>query len=46
MQQYIERHEAYLGVRAAWLVWQAIHRLGGDALMLAPAQVRFAWTSL
>lgn len=39
--QVLERHEDYLGVRAAWLAWSALHRLtGGDVLALAKARDR------
>ncbi len=41
LQQHLERHEHFLGVRAAWLAWHALHRLsGGDVLALARARDR------
>ncbi|NUQ64872.1 MAG: hypothetical protein HUU20_20605, partial [Pirellulales bacterium] len=39
--RYLERHEALLPVRIAWLAWKAIDRLsGGDVLALARARDR------
>ena len=41
VQRFLEKHEGYLGVRALWLAWHAIHRLaGGDVLTLARARDR------
>jgi hypothetical protein len=40
-QKYLENHETLLGVRLAWLAWEALHRLaGGDVLALARARDR------
>ena len=41
MQQQLQKHESFLGVRLAWLAWEAVHRLtGGDVLTLARARDR------
>jgi hypothetical protein len=41
LQQHLERHEHFLGVRSTWLAWHALHRLsGGDVLTLARARDR------
>lgn len=40
IREYLERHENVLGVRAAWLTWWHIARVGGQADVLALARVR------
>src|SRR5207247_1627858 len=40
VQQYLEKHEAFLGVRTVWLAWHAIHQLSGDVLTLVRARDR------
>lgn len=41
LQQFLERHEGFLPVRAAWMAWTAISRLSqGDVLALARARDR------
>jgi hypothetical protein len=41
IQQQLEKHEAVLGVRLAWLAWEGLHRLAhGDVLALARARDR------
>jgi hypothetical protein len=41
IQQVLERHESFLGVRLVWLAWEAVHRLvHGDVLALARARDR------
>ncbi len=40
IREYLERHETMLGVRAAWLAWWHLARIGGQADVLALARVR------
>jgi hypothetical protein len=41
VQKYLEKHEDLLGIRLAWLAWQALHGLAhGDVLALARARDR------
>ena len=40
VQQFVEEHEAFLGVRTAWLTWHAIFQLSGDVLTLVRARDR------
>ena len=41
LRQYLERQEAFLPIRTAWLAWSAFSRLsGGDELALARARDR------
>jgi hypothetical protein len=40
VREYLERHEGMLGVRAVWLAWWHLARVGGQADVLALARVR------
>jgi hypothetical protein len=40
IREYLDRHEGVLGVRAAWLAWWHIARVGGQTDVLALARVR------
>ena len=41
IQQQLEKHENFIGVRLTWLAWEAVHRLAhGDVLALARARDR------
>ena len=41
IQQFLLKHESYLGVRTLWLAWHSLHQLaGGDLLTLARARDR------
>ena len=41
VQQYLAKHESYLGIRIVWLAWHALYRIAGsDVLMLARARDR------
>lgn len=40
LQQFLERHEAFLGVRQAWLAWNAVYQISGDVLALVRARDR------
>ena len=40
VQNYLERHEAVIGVRASWLAWFSLASVSGDVLMLARARDR------
>jgi FtsH ternary system domain X7 len=39
-REYLEHHEGMLGVRAVWLTWWHLARVGGQADILALARVR------
>ena len=40
LQQFLEKHESFLGVRQAWLAWHAVYQIAGDVLTLARARDR------
>lgn len=40
IREYLEKHDAMLGVRAAWLAWWHLARVGGQTDVLALARVR------